>query len=855
MNPMADLDLLGGKGANLVRLREAGFEVPLFVVLGTDEYREFVATHGLDAVIAAALTHPAATASEQIRAAFRRPMPAEQRARLADVIAPLLDRPVAVRSSATAEDLPEASFAGQQDTFLDIRGLDAVLDAVVECWSSLWTERAITYRTRNGVPHDTVALAVVVQEMVAAEASGVLFTADPLTGHRGHFVVDAVAGLGEKLVSGQVTPDHFLVDTASGAVLERTIQGEQPTLSDTQLAALVKLGQRVADRFGAPQDVEWTRVGDTLQLVQTRPITSLYPLPDPGVPGDLIWLSFGAVQGMLDPITPLGQDVLRRAIARAGDLFGRTLDHRSNSFIWPAGERLWIRLDRVMASELGARLYQRALPIIEPGAASILSRLSAEPAFTPVRGAGRTFLRNAIPIVVWLLPRALQSLANPKRARAQLDATVEALIAGLADRLDAADGIAQPDLRLAARLQALDGFSRVGFPTLLPAFGRIFPVGMALLVRLRALAARTGLPDADELALAVLRGVPGNVTTEMDLALWQVAEAIRSDGEARAVFTSVGPDDLAERFVAKSLPPVAQDTLSAFLNRYGMRGVAEIDLGAARWREQPETVLRTLASYVAIEDPARSPDAVYRRGVVEAEQAIRKLAAASGHRGWLVRFAAGRLRGLIGARETPKFTIIRAFGLLRTALLASGRDLVDAGALDAADDVVFLDVDELAGAFGRSDLRDVVAQRRVVREREKRRARVPLVMVSDGRTFHEGIPDATGADLVGAGVSPGVVEGLVRVVHDPRTSELSPGEILVCRGTDPAWTPLFLTASGLVTEVGGMMTHGSVVAREYGIPAVVGVGGATQLLADGQRIRLDGTAGTVTFLDHHGDAQ
>lgn len=827
--------------------------MPPFVVLGTDEYRAFLAAHSLDPVIAAALDAPAATASEQIRAAFRRPIPAEQRARLAEVVAPLLDRPLAVRSSATAEDLPEASFAGQQDTFLDVRGLDAVLAAVVECWSSLWTERAISYRARNAVPQDGVSLAVVVQEMVAAEVSGVLFTADPLTGHRGHTVVDAVPGLGEKLVSGQVTPDHFLVETASGAVLERSTQDERPTLSDAQLGALVDLGRRVADSFGGPQDVEWTRVGDTLQLVQARPITSLYPLPDPHLPGDQIWLSFGAVQGMLDPITPLGRDVLRRAIARAGDLFGRELDHRSNTFIWPAGERLWIRLDRVMASGPGARLYRLALPIVEPSAASILGRLSAEPAFAPAAGTSRAFLRTAAPIAGWLLPRAPQSIADPDRARARarLNRTVDGLLAGLAERLDAAESIAQPDQRLAARLKVLDGFSRIGFPTLLPAFGRVFPVAMALLVRLRRLAARTGLPDANELALAVLRGVPGNVTTEMDLALWKVAEAIRADAEASAVFDSVGPDDLTARFLGNSLPPVAQDALAGFMSRYGMRGVAEIDLGAPRWREQPEGVLCTVASYVTIDDPARSPDAVYRRGVVEAEDAIRKLAAASGRRGWLVRFVAGRVRGLIGARETPKFTIIRAFGLIRTALLASGRDLVEAGVLDAADDVFFLDVDELTGAFGRGDLRGLVQQRRAVRERELRRVRVPVVLVSDGRTFFEGITDAGGADLAGSGVSPGVVEGAVRVVHDPRTSELQHGEILVCRGTDPAWTPLFLTASGLITEVGGMMTHGSVVAREYGIPAVVGVGGATHVLADGRRIRLDGTAGTITFLDQH----
>ena len=278
-----------------------------------------------------------------------------------------------------------------------------------------------------------------------------------------------------------------------------------------------------------------------------------------------------------------------------------------------------------------------------------------------------------------------------------------------------------------------------------------------------------------------------------------------------------------------------------------MRGVAEIDLGTPRWREGPEGLFRTLASYLTI-DPDRAPDVTYAAGRREAEEAIERIAAASTPaKARQVRFIGSRIRAMFGARETPKFTLVRALGMIRLALQASGRDLVAAGVLDDPDDVFFLRVEELHGAFGRRDLRPLVAERRAIRAREQRRTRIPIVLVGDGRTFFDaGI--ATDADLAGLGVSPGVVEGRARVVDDPRSSELQPGEIMVCRGTDPAWTPLFLTASGLVTEVGGLMTHGSVVAREYGLPAVVGVGGATEILRDGRRIRLDGTSGTITFL-------
>lgn len=854
-----DLGTLGGKGANLVRLREAGFPVPPFVVLGTQEYRSFVAAHGLDAVIAQALaTSDADAASETIRAAFRRPLPADQREHITAAVAHLVGRPVAVRSSATAEDLPEASFAGQQDTFLDVRGLDAILDAVVECWSSLWTERAIAYRARNGVPTEAVALAVVVQELVDAEAAGVLFTADPLTGHRGRTVVDAVFGLGEQLVSGQVDPDHFEVATPvspgdpvpAGTILERTVHGGRPTLSDAQLRALTALGTRVANHFGSPQDIEWTRVGDDLQLVQTRPITSLFPLPASDGAELPLWLSIGGFQGMLDPITPLGRDALGRILASGARLFSDSVDPLDNPYLKDAAERLWVRFDRVLRLGFGRPIATKILPIGDPAAAGIVARLGEEPAFAP-GPTGATAHAARVPAIAAgiVVPRAARTMVNPDATIARLNAEADAMVAELAARLDAADAVALPHLRLAARHRAMAASLDRSLTRLLPVFAPVMMPSVLMLHRLRVLAAHTGLPDADALALGVQRSLPGNVTIEMDLALVEVAHAIRADAPSRTAIADTDPAAVAASYLAGGLPPVAQRAIDGFLDRYGMRGVAEIDLGAPRWRELPEGVVRTIATYLALPDED-APDAAHARGVREAEAAIERVVQAlSPIEGRQFRFIADRLRRTFGARETPKFTLVKQLGLVRTALLASGRDLVDAGVLDAPDDVFFLHDAELSGAFGRRDLRERVAERRAARERELRRTRIPVVLVGDGRTFYEGVGGDPNADLSGTGVSPGVVEGAVRVVADPRTSGLLPGEILVCRGTDPAWTPLFLTASGLITEVGGLMTHGSVVAREYGLPAVVGVGGATERLATGQRIRLDGTAGTITFLD------
>ncbi|SDL36282.1 PEP/pyruvate-binding domain-containing protein [Tessaracoccus oleiagri] len=834
----------GGKGANLLRLRSAGFPVPDFVIVPTDEYRAFVAEYGLAATIEGALRSDPGRASEAIRAAFRQPVPSAQRDRLLALVRPLLDGRVAVRSSATAEDLPGASFAGQQDTFLDVVGEEAVLGAVVECWSSLWTERTISYRDRNRIDHDAVALAVVVQEMVPAEASGVLFTADPLTGRRDVTVVDAVAGLGERLVSGAVVPDHFEID-ASGSVVRRAPAGATPVLGDLVLRELAALGRRIESAMGGPQDVEFTVVADRLQVVQSRPVTTLYPLPVPS-PRDAVWASVGAFQGMLEPITPLGRDVLQAAIGGAPPVFAApALDHRDNHYLAAAGERLWVRIDPVLRTRIAGRL-PGPIKGVDPNAAAVVAQLVESGEYRPRRANTLGLVRYLLPFVVRLLPGVLRGLRRPAAARRHVNERGRWLIDGLERRARDADGRGTPELRLAARVRAVHWFAEHAFTTMLPAFGPIMGPGIGMILVLRHLAARTGLPDADALALTGLRSLPGNVTTEMDLALWDVAKRIRANAEAREALGD--PEASAARFAAGELPAVAQQGLRDFLDRYGMRGVAEIDLGVPRWRERPEEVIRTLAAYLTLE-PGQAPDVLHEQGEREARAALRRLERASSPpAGRLIRFLGSRVRGLFGARETPKFVLVQCLGFLREALLRTGEDLVERGRLERAEDVFLLHLEELRDAFTLQGLAERVDERRSLRALEERRSRVPVIMVGDGRTFYDaGVPGD--GDLAGLGVSPGIVEGRARVVEHPGSSALEPGEILVCRGTDPAWTPLFLTAAGLVTEVGGLMTHGSVVAREYGLPAVVGVANATEALAPGQRIRIDGTTGAITFLD------
>ena len=338
--------------------------------------------------------------------------------------------------------------------------------------------------------------------------------------------------------------------------------------------------------------------------------------------------------------------------------------------------------------------------------------------------------------------------------------------------------------------------------------------------------ATTGEERFKLLHLEITRGLPHNVTTEMDLRLWQTAQVLRDDGPSAEIFEGLPASELAALYLDTALPPVAQDAVATFMDVYGMRGLGEIDLGRPRWCEEPEHITGVLQSYLQIDDPALAPDAVFERGANAAREAAELLEAKVSklHFGYfkarLVRFGVKRYRALAGLREAPKFFAIRMLGVIREGLLQSGRDFVEAGLLGQDDDLFFLYIHELDALSDDEGeqwtlIREKIAERRAYRAHEMKRQQIPRVLLSDGTAFYEGVAVPTGDSgaIVGDPVSPGVVEGKVRVVLSPLGAQLEPGEILVCPGTDPAWTPLFLAAGGLVMEVGGMMTHGSVVAR------------------------------------------
>jgi pyruvate,water dikinase len=416
---------------------------------------------------------------------------------------------------------------------------------------------------------------------------------------------------------------------------------------------------------------------------------------------------------------------------------------------------------------------------------------------------------------------------------------------------------AQATQDLAGRLRSMrqdlaraeDTFLAV-IPTALPILGAVSSLDRWLV---------EWLGEKPGAALQLLRGLPNNVTTEMDLKLWAAAQRIRSDTAARETMRSQPVETLVQDYMQRRLPETAQRVLEEFLQKYGMRAVGEIDIGHPRWRDDPTPILQTLRGYLELQDPDRAPDVIFRRNRQEAERlAIDYVARIRRTRfGWLrARLVGGiirRMRALSGLREVPLFYMVRTLDLYRTAWLDGARELVAQGELESSEDIFFVPIDQLEQlALGQEiRLKHIVAVHRAEYERERMRKQMPHILFSTGEAFYEGVSTGDSGDigLAGEAVSPGVVEGRARVLFDPRAARLEPGEILVCPSTDPGWTPLFLTAAGLVMEIGGMITHGSVVAREYGIPAVVGVHQATTRIETGRRVRVDGNRGRVTILD------
>ncbi len=846
--------VVGGKGAHLGELsRIEGIRVPAGFCVTTDAFRRIMANAPSIDDRLGRLSRLSPDDREAIRtlsAEIRRTIegiaiPDDLAAAITGSVAGLGEHAAyAVRSSATAEDLPSASFAGQQDTYLNVVGPAAILEHVSRCWASLFTDRAVTYRLRNGFDHRKVHMAVVVQQMVFPQAAGVVFTADPVTSNRKVSSVEATFGLGEALVSGRVNADVYQVRdgeivakavatkqlaihaSPAGGTQELAIEPERqekPALTDAQVVRVAQLGRRIEGHFGRPQDIEWCLVDDSFRIVQSRPITTLFPIPAAGDQENHVYVSVGHAQMMTDAMKPLGLSFWQLTTPRP---------------MYVAGGRLFVDVAVGLASPASRagllEVLGRGDPLIGDALETILERDDFIPSL-PDEGP------NAMPA-----GGAPAPIETDPAIVTDLIGRSEASIAALKRDIATTSGSALLDFIL-ADIQEL---RRILFD---PRSHQVFMSAMEATWWLNEqLEAWLGEKNAAD---TLTQSVPHNVTSEMGLALLDVADVIRPYPEVVALLRHIDDDGFLDEMAKLTGGREARDAIRAYLDKYGMRCVGEIDITRPRWSERPSTLVPLILGNIKNFEPGAG-ERRFEQGRQEAWEKEQELLARLGdlpdgeRKADEVKRMIDRVRTFIGYREYPKYGMVSRYFVYKQALLEEAGRLVQARVLREKEDMYYLTFQEFHDVVRTNHADDELISQRKDAFRSYQALTPPRVFTSDGEVVagayrRHDVP--TGA-LVGLPVSAGIIEGRARVIMDMAEADLEPGDILVTAYTDPSWSPLFVAITGLVTEVGGLMTHGAVIAREYGLPAVVGVEQATRLIRDRQRIRLNGTEGYVEIL-------
>jgi pyruvate,water dikinase len=837
-----DLGVVGGKGANLGELsRLEGIRVPAGFCVSTEAFKRVLgAAPAIGGLLdrLALLKVEDREAIRELAAAIREVLegvaiPQDVQEAVSRFLVRLGEQEAyAVRSSATAEDLPGASFAGQQDSYLNVIGKPAILKHISRCWASLFTERAVTYRLQHGFDHRKVHMAVVVQKMLFPQAAGILFTADPVTGNRKVASIEAVFGLGEALVSGLVNPDGYKV--RDGQVIEKAMRQDRQVLTDAQIVRLARLGLQVEGHFGEPQDIEWCLVEDDFHIVQSRPITTLYPILEAEDPGNHVYVSVGHQQMMTDPMKPLGLSLFQTGHMVA------------------AGGRLFVDITKQLASPASRDVLLNVLggfdPLIKDALTTLIERGDFIESFSESSPHDPNDPKGSGP-----------GQGKPDTWAASFQAQIEddpAIVADLIARSQASIEALKRDIRTKSGTDLLDFILEdVQLSKQSLTESRNFGAIMA------GMNAATWINDhmmkwlgEKNAADTLSQSAPNNVTSEMGLALLDVADAIRPHPEVVAYLQQAKDDGFLEGLLPLEGGPEAHDALRAYLDKYGMRGVGEIDVTRTRWSEAPTTLVPLILSNIKNFEPGAASRKLEqgRQEAAKKEQELlerlKQLPDGPQKAGETQRMIS-RLRTFMGYREYPKYGIVNRYFLYKQALLEEAGRLVRANVLQSQEDIYYLTLQELWEVMRTHRLEgQIVSQRKAEHERN-RKLTPPRVLTSDGIVAGAyKRADLPAGALVGLAVSAGVVEGQARVLSDMADAELEAGDILVTAFTDPSWTPLFVSIKGLVTEVGGLMTHGAVIAREYGLPAVVSVENATRLIKDGQRIRVHGTDGYVEIL-------
>ncbi|HDR6268162.1 MULTISPECIES: phosphoenolpyruvate synthase [Bacillus cereus group] len=756
----------------------------------------------------------------------------------------------AVRSSATAEDLPHASFAGQQDTYLNVIGKEAILQHIKKCWASLFTDRAVIYRMQNGFDHKQVSISVVVQRMIFPEASGILFTADPITSNRKLLSIDASFGLGEALVSGLVSADNYKVKEGEiagkiiatkkiamygrkeGGIETKQIASNQQnvqTLTEQQILQLARIGRQIEAYFGCPQDIEWCLANDTFYIVQSRPITTLYPIPEANDKENHVYISVGHQQMMTDAMKPLGLSFFLLT---------------THAPMRKAGGRLFVDATQKLASPASRNFLINTLGKSDPLVRDALTTVIERDNFITLLSDDEKEKSGSKSV----LPTSSQpEIENDSAIVMDLIKNNQASIEELKRNIQMKSGSAVFNFILEDMKQQLQ---KILFS---PQSTAVIMAGMNALTWMNEKMEQwLGEKNAAD---TLSQSVQNNITSEMGLALLDVADVIRPYPEVIAYLQHVEDDSFLDELVQFKGGEKARDAIDAFLNKYGMRCSGEIDITKTRWSEQPATIIPMILNHIRDFEYGASKRK-FAEGLQEALKKEEELLERLQHlpdgeqKVEETKRMIRNIRNFIGYREYPKYGMIHRYFIYKQALLKEAEKLVQNNVINEIEDIYYLTFEELHEVVRTNKLDDEVIHKQKNEYKLYEKLTPPRVITSDGEIItgkynRENLPAEA---IVGLPVSSGVVEGRARVILNMEDANLEDGDILVTAFTDPGWTPLFVSIKGLVTEVGGLMTHGAVIAREYGLPAVVGVENATKLIKDGQRIRVHGTEGYIEVL-------
>lgn len=846
------IDIAGGKGANLGELSMIeGIHIPDGFCVTTEVFKSLLENSPAIITLLDQLSYLKAEGRNKIselgteirHAIDSASIPAD----VADLVADHLklfgkQDAYAVRSSGTAEDLPSASFAGQQDSYLNIIGKEAILKHISKCWASLFTDRAITYRIQNGFDHRKVHLAVVVQKMVFPQVAGILFTADPVTGNRKITSIDASFGLGEALVSGLVNADVYKV--TEGEIIDKKIavkklavyaskdgstekQETEPgqqniqALTDEQALELERIGRKIETHFGQPQDIEWCLADGTFYIVQSRPITTLFPAPEANDHEKHVYLSVGHQQMMTDAMRPLGISLHQLVAARP---------------MYKAAGRLFVDITENLTSPAGQqallKMAEQHDPLIKDALATIIDRGYIESTDDESKPAPR------------LLPKG-EIENDPSIVRDLMNKT-EASIQQLKQRIEGKSGAELFDF-IQEDIKELK--SILFDPKSSAVFMAAINASQWLNEKMNEWLGEKNAADT------LSQSVPNNITSEMGLALLDVADVIRPYPEVIEYLQQTKDVNYLNKMQDLHGGAEARNAIVNYLDKYGMRCVGEIDITNPRWSEQPATIIPLILNNIRNSEPGagagkfeqgrqeamkKEQELLERlRQLPDGEQKVKE-----------TKQKISLLRNFIGYREYPKYGKIARYRVYKQAIMQEAERLVQASTIHEKEDIFYLTFEELHEVARTHKLDQQLISKRKEEQRHFERLTPPRVITSDGEAITgsynlENIPDGA---LAGLAVSSGLIEGRARVILKMEDAVLEDDDILVTTFTDPSWTPLFVSVKGLVTEIGGLMTHGAVIAREYGLPAVVGVEHATALIQDGQRIRVNGTDGYVELL-------